>query len=854
MRIAFVLFLLLSLFASVAHAANRLAQSDSPYLRMHAGNPVVWHPWGDEAFEKARRENKPVFLSIGYSACYWCRVAEETLYRDPEIAARMNAGFVNVKVDREQRPDLDRIYMNATRLLGGSGGWPNNLFLTPERKPFFAGSYFPPADDDLGRPGFPAVLARIAEAWGSRRAEIEDRANRVAEAMRRPAVESAVPPAPTFLRESARQTLLKQVDAERGGLRTGGPAKFPQSPELGLLLGDAKGRAAVRQALDAMALSAMRDHLGGGFHRYTVDPGWNQPHFEKMLYDNAQLLRLFLTSGGGRLHREAARDTAAFLLRELQDHAGGFYASLDAVSNGREGAYYLWREDEVHAVLGKQADRFFALYRIVPMPGHLDDPAEALDGPGAALRLRATRVVDGKKLTTQTDDLAPARARLLEHRASRLRPARDEKIIVAWNALAIEALAMAGKQWDDPSLLRAAVRAAERLWMDAWESGSGRLCQALFECRPQGEAFTEDYALFGTALLALADATGEPRWRQRAVEVADAMLRHFGRADGGLAATRHGAELFASADETGDGPYPAGASAAYALLTRLAVSGETRFREPADRLLAALLPQVARAPERWPALLAALPRQAAVAWQPQPAEGSAGVVDVSARWQGNRLVVGLRIAPGWHVNAHSASFDYLIPTRLEFEGNEPQATRYPKPERFRAVFARAELAVYSARTEIAADFVEGRRPARVWLSVQACNDEICLPPSRVGVRLPQRSPGQISIINAHDQDTVTRTGCCAPAATRRCPPRERPRSRLPCGGHGTCAGRTGHLACSRATARQQRDGWLCRVLWRLVRTGGASDRRAAHSCRQRGAGAEARNGCTHFHGSADSAW
>lgn len=721
-----------------AHAANRLAQSDSPYLRMHAANPVDWYPWGDEAFEKARRENKPVFLSVGYSSCYWCRVAEETLYRDPAIAARMNAGFINVKVDREQRPDLDRLYMNATRLLGGSGGWPNNLFLTAERRPFFAGSYFPPADDDLGRPGFPTVLARIAEAWKSQRSEIERSAEKLAEIMRQQATESAVPPAPTLLRQMARQALLKRVDTERGGLRTGGAAKFPQSPELGLLLGDSNGRFAVRKALDAMVLSAMRDHLGGGFHRYTVDPGWNQPHFEKMLYDNAQLLKHLLTSGDDRLHRAAARETAAFLLRELQDHAGGFYASLDAVSNGREGAYYLWNEEEVRAVLGKQADRFLAFYQLVPMPGHLDDPAEALDESRSALRLRATRVAYGKKLTTRIDDLAPARARLLERRANRLRPARDEKIIVAWNGLVIEALAMAGRQWDDPSLLRAAVRAAERLWMDAWEPGSGRLRQAIFECRPQGEGFTEDYALFGSALLTLADATGESRWRQRAVEIADAMLRHFGRPDGGLAETRHGAELFAPADETGDGPYPAGVSAAYALLVRLAALGEEKFQVPADRLLATLLPQVKRMPERWPALLAALPPQANAIRSPQPAEGSAGVVDVSARWQGERLIVGLTIAPGWHVNAHPASLDYLIPTRLKFEGAAPQATRYPKAERFRAAFAQSELAVYSSATEIVADFSPSHRPARAWLTVQACNDEVCLPPERIGVHLPQR--------------------------------------------------------------------------------------------------------------------
>ncbi|MDP1605673.1 MAG: DUF255 domain-containing protein [Rhodocyclaceae bacterium] len=707
-------------------AANRLATADSPYLRMHAGNPVDWYPWGDEAFEKARREGKPVFLSIGYSSCYWCRVAEETLYRDPRIAARMNAGFINVKLDREQRPDLDRLYMNATRLLGGSGGWPNNLFLTPERKPFFAGSYFPPADDDFGRPGFTTVLTRIEKSWRMRRAEAEARADSVAQAMRRQPTVGAVPPAPTFLlRQTARQELLRRVDTERGGLKkSGGSVKFPQVPELDLLLGDAKGAAAVRQTLDAMALSALRDHLGGGFHRYTIDPGWNQPHFEKMLYDNAQLLRLFATTGNNGLHRTAARETADFLLRELQDHAGGFYASLDAVSNGREGAYYLWNEEEIRATLGKRADRFLAVYRLVPLSGHQDDPAEELAGPRAALRLHATQRADDRKLSMQVAGLAPARAELLRQRASRPRPARDDKIIVAWNGLAIEALAVAGAKLREPRLIDAARKAANRLWRDAWEPANGRLRQAIFEGRPQGDGFLEDYALFGLGLLAVGQ-------RERAIVLADAMLARFGRTDGGLAETVHAAELFAPAPESGDGPYPAGTSAAYRLLDRLAQDAP-RLRARADKLLASIAPLVASAPDRWPALLASLPDKAALPVA-DPSAGSAGVVMATARWQGGRLVVTLDIAQGWHVNANPASFDYLIPTLLEFSGAAPLTVHYPKAVRFRAAFAKTELNVYSGTVIIEAQFGEGARPERAALRVQACSSEVCLPPADLRV-------------------------------------------------------------------------------------------------------------------------
>ncbi|WIM06352.1 MAG: DUF255 domain-containing protein [Candidatus Nitricoxidivorans perseverans] len=697
-------------------SSNRLAQSDSPYLRMHADNPVDWYPWGDEAFEKAKREGKPVFISIGYSSCYWCRVAEETLYRDPAIAARMNAGFVNVKVDREQRPDLDRLYQAATRLLGGPGGWPNNLFLTPERKPFFAGSYFPPADDDLGRPGFPTVMSRILDVWAKRRGELIALSDRVAQALKSQPPQDGAAIEPARWKREAVASLLALADAERGGLKSGGAAKFPQAPELTLLAGDARGKAVVKKALDAMAAGGLRDHLAGGFHRYTVDPGWATPHFEKMLYDNAQLLKLYATAG----RNEIARETAGFLLREMQAPEGGFYASFDAVSEGREGAHYLWDEREIRAVLGRSADRFLAAYRVVPLPGHLDDPAEEFDrgACGSLCERGGLRLREGARTTKA---LGPARGKLLARRALRPAPARDDKIILSWNGLAIEALAVAGERLAEPRFSDAARKAADRLWRDAWEAG--RLRQAIFEGRSQGEGFLEDYANFGLGLLALGQ-------RERAAALADAMLVRLGRADGGLNETALGTELFAAMPEMGDGPYPAGASSAWRLLAQLETT-EPRFRTPAERLLAALASLIARAPDRWPSLLAVLPDGVSAG---DASPGSAGVVSLSSRRQGNRLAVTLSIAPGWHVNANPASDADLIPTRIEFEGGPPAAIRYSKPERFRAAFARGEIAVYSGKTVIEADF-SGDKPAAARLTVQACSDETCLPPATLPVPL-----------------------------------------------------------------------------------------------------------------------
>ena len=446
----FLLLVMAMTISIPAPAANRLAQADSPYLRSHGDNPVDWYPWGDEAFARAKAEDKPVFLSIGYSSCYWCQVAEETLYRNPAIAARMNAAFVNVKVDREQRPDLDRLYMTAAQLLGGGNGWPNNLVLTPDRQPFFAGGYFPPEDNDLGQTGFPTVLERITEAWKGRRGELLTLAGQVTEAIKRGSfLKAAGRPQPDQWRQETLKTLRGRLGEKQGGLRSAGPAKFPQVPALALLATDPEGLRGVRRTLDTMALSSLRDHLGGGFHRYTVDPGWSQPHFEKMLYDNAQLLWLYAVRGESGLHREVAWETGDFLLQAFQAPEGGFYASFDAVSQGHEGAHYLWSETEIRGLLGAGADEFLALYRIAPLSGSPSDPAEELEREqGGALRPREELTAEAlAKLAGQ----APARARLLERRRQRPAPARDEKIILAWNGLAIEALAEAGARLPAPA-------------------------------------------------------------------------------------------------------------------------------------------------------------------------------------------------------------------------------------------------------------------------------------------------------------------------------------------------------------------------------------------------------------------
>jgi len=386
---------------------NRLLYEASPYLRQHADNPVDWYPWGEEALEKARREDKPVFLSIGYAACHWCHVMAHESFEDPEVAALLNTYFVPIKVDREERPDLDAVYIQAVHLLTGSAGWPLSVFLSPDGVPFFGGTYFPPLPRH-GLPAFRDVLRAVAEAWRNRRAEVREVGAQVAEAIRRQMAARPLPGelGPATLEEAVRQ-LQDQFDPVHGGWD--GAPRFPQPMVLEFLLrrhvaGDVRALPMVVRTLEAMARGGLYDQLGGGFHRYSVDERWLVPHFEKMLYDNAQLARVYLHAyqvTGMPLFRAVAEETLDFVLREMADPAGGFYATLDADSEGEEGKFYLWTAEEIRTVLGPEAGRFLILYGVTPQ-GNFDGkniltfrvmggaggdgrPAEKpVEGPGAA--------------------------------------------------------------------------------------------------------------------------------------------------------------------------------------------------------------------------------------------------------------------------------------------------------------------------------------------------------------------------------------------------------------------------------------------------------------------------------------
>ena len=764
---------------------NRLLDSGSPYLLQHAYNPVDWYPWGREALDRAKRENKPIFLSVGYSTCYWCHVANETLYANPEIAALMNRWFINIKVDREQRPDIDRVYMQATLLMTQRAGWPNNLFLTPDLKPFFAGTYFPPVGDEFGRPGFATILQRLHGAWEDQRAEVIASAEqihaRLRETVKRSTANADQPVDIARWRQTARTVLRYEFDSEHGGLRTQSGSKFPLGPVLEFLLAESRvpqadktartkpARMQLAKTLDAIAFGGIHDQVDGGFYRYAVEPTWSVPHFEKMLYDNAQLLRIYAQAyeiTGNAAYKAVAERTAEWLLAGLGAPGGGFFTALDASVAGKEGLSYIWSRAQIEALLGPQAaQRYFDAFELKPVEPRHRDGDSALEEPGV-LRLRLP-LAQTLKRTKQRDvarlfsSYAPLQAELLAARNQRQQPARDEKLLVGLNGLAIEAYAITGRILGNPIYLETARRAADQMWSSAYASGSGRLFHQIFRGRAQTDGFLEDYALLGRGLMALHTVTREPVWRQRAALLADAIRRDFLRPDGSLATTRDQADLLVSADDIDDQSYPSGTSAALDLLLQLSAGNQrSHHGRAAQTVLAAMSASLHQAPQAWPSMLAALSRSGtATATAPTTARGirersdqtagddlpgTAEKLTIAARIgkgkERDEVTVALAIKPGWHINANPASFGYLIPTSIVFDGVKPRSVRYPEAIRFMARFTQTAIDVYEGKVRVVALFAKGVLPRksslRATLTTQACDDSVCLPPATIAFSVP----------------------------------------------------------------------------------------------------------------------
>jgi uncharacterized protein YyaL (SSP411 family) len=578
---------------------NRLGDATSPYLLQHADNPVDWWPWGDEAFGEARKRGVPVLLSVGYSSCHWCHVMAHESFEDEATAAYLNANFVSVKVDREERPDVDAVYMEAVQAATGQGGWPMTVFLTPDGEPFYFGTYFPPtARHNL--PGFTDVLQGVVTAWRDRREEVGEVASRIVGELAERAGAyggAAGRTAGEDELDAALTGLSRAYDAAHGGF--GGAPKFPPSMVLEFLLrhhsrtGDESALQMARDTCEAMARGGIYDQLAGGFARYSVDRTWTVPHFEKMLYDNALLIRIYAhlwRSTGSDLARRVALETADFLIGELSTQEGGFASALDADSDDGtgasvEGAYYVWTPDQLTAALGAADGEFAAGYFGVTAEGTFEEGASVLQLP------QGNGVVDA-------DRVGSVRDRLLTARARRPSPGRDDKVVAAWNGLAIAALAETGAYFDRPDLVQAAVDAADllvRVHLDP----HGRLLRTSRDGVPGGNAgVLEDYGDVAEGFLALASVTGEGVWLDFAGLLLDCVLSHFVAEDGSLYDTADDAEvLIRRPQDPTDNAVPSGwTAAAGALLSYAAHTGSDEHRLAAERALGVVGALAARAP------------------------------------------------------------------------------------------------------------------------------------------------------------------------------------------------------------------------------------------------------------------
>jgi hypothetical protein len=641
------------------HKTNRLANEKSPYLLQHARNPVDWHPWGPEAFEKARRENKPIFLSIGYSTCHWCHVMEHESFESEEIAAMLNRWFVPVKVDREERPDVDRIYMTAVQAMTGQGGWPLSAWLTPDLKPFYGGTYFPPTSR-YGRPGFKEILERIHEVWEQQHDKALEQGRQLHEAINRaPAAGGAGGELNAELLRGCYEQFRATYDDRHGGF--GGAPKFPRPAQFNFLLRywartcEQAALEMTAHTLRQMALGGMYDQIGGGFARYSVDERWHVPHFEKMLYDNAQLVVSFCEAF--QITREpffadVARDVLRYVQRDMTHPDGAFYSAEDADSEGVEGKFYAWTMQELRDALGADEARFVASFYGCDEAGNWEDPTG--HGPKNANVLFVARTNEQMaKLFNTTPDAArarieEARKKLFDVRSKRVRPHLDDKILASWNGQMIGAFARAAQVLDEPRYLAAAERAAGFILAKLYDPANRTLTRRWRDGEAKVEGMLDDYAFLAAGLLELFEASQEPKWLERAVELTDTMIaRFYDEQDGGFWFTRAGqSDLIARLKDDYDGAEPSGNSIAVANLQKIAqFTGAARYSEMAERTLRSFMLHFRRAPSAVPQMLCAVDaalstrRQIVIAGAPAAADTKAMLRAVRDRYLPNTILL-----------------------------------------------------------------------------------------------------------------------------------------------------------------------------------------------------------------------
>jgi len=778
---------------------NRLAHETSPYLLQHAHNPVDWYPWGDETFSAARERGVPIFLSIGYSTCYWCHVMEREVFENEALAGLMNELFVNIKVDREERPDVDDLYMSATQMMSGRGGWPMSVFLTPPGtgddgrglKPFWCGTYIPPTPQH-GMPGFGDVLQRLRDAWDTQRNEVLAQADRVASAVAQAMTQessadhgeneqdgSRHPLGPELV-QAVVNALLQSYDQEHGGF--GGAPKFPQPTNLALLLGvdrvtgDDALKPVIHHTLDRMARGGMYDQVGGGFHRYSVDARWLVPHFEKMLYDNGQLVELYADAYEQNpatqddrtpaLYRRIACETCEYVMREMTDETGAFYSAQDAEVDGREGGNYVWTPDEVREAIGDETLSEFAqtLYGLDLGPNFQDRHP-----PGGETAPPVNVLFLPERLSALTDRLGLAmhdvgeqrlevNRRLLAARDRRKQPRLDDKVITSWNGMMIAGMAKAGRVFDRADFIDAARSAADAVLehMTAADESGERV--VLLRTMRNGVAkhpgYLEDYAHFIHGLIELHRAAGDDhngRYLRAAQALKAAATERFGDGRGGYYDTlADQSDLFVRSANTYDGAIPSGHSAMlHNALDFAEITGDKQYLHEAAQGLRRMSGSMRRgamvhAVHALLRLLTAAPSlienepdsdQADARQDPVSVTATPERITLEHQASPVSLEVTLEIAPGLHLNAHDTPEDQLIPTRLMLEDAQgiELDTTYPEPDRVRGqrVYEGRVTLVATLRRTVPAD--HAARPGRLVLRYQACDESRCLAPRSIDV-------------------------------------------------------------------------------------------------------------------------
>ncbi len=660
-----------------AQFTNHLINETSPYLLQHAHNPVDWYPWGDEAFEVARRENKPVLLSIGYSACHWCHVMAHESFEDEEIAKLMNAYFVNIKVDREERPDLDQIYMNAVQMMTHHGGWPMTVFLTPDAVPFYGGTYFPP-QDRYNMPGFPRVLIGVAEAYRDKQDEIRETGVSLINELRRLGEAGGSDhPIETELLDAAYVGTVRSYDSINGGF--GGAPKFPPAMTLEFLLrtyvrtGNREALEMVKFTCSKMANGGMYDQLGGGFHRYSTDAKWLVPHFEKMLYDNALLSRLYLhyfQVSGEQSARETVEGILDYVLREMTHSEGGFYSTQDADSEGHEGKFFVWDINEIQQTLGEKDAAIFSTYYNITLAGNF----EGKNIPNVNRSKDEVARSVGLSVPDLEASLKESRRKLFELRETRIKPDRDEKILTAWNGLMLASFAEAGVILNRPDYTEAARRNAEFVLANLRENG--RLLRTWKDGRAKFNAYLEDYAFLGEGLLTLFETTGELRWLKEALALANRMIEEFwDEESGGFFFTGKSHEsLIVRSKDYFDNATPSGNSVAAIVLLRLAtLTGRDNYRSLATAVLREIGDQVRRFPSGFGYALSAVdfllstPKEVAIV-----GKDSVDIQPLLAEsWR--RYIPNKVVAPGFQDDSEAAQVTPLLMNRPRIDN---QATAY----------------------------------------------------------------------------------------------------------------------------------------------------------------------------------